>query len=277
MNVGLQYFSKAFAKDKACLDDFQLTGGLSSSSITEDMNTAMRLHAAGWKSVYHDERLAVGLAPDDLSATLKQRLRWAQGTIQVLLQENPWSKPGLSFWQRLQYFQTMYSYFSGFATLIFIACPILYFFTDLTPVSTYGSDFSLHFFPAFAVNRLTLIVATWGISPREVWRSEQYAISLFPLFIQAVWSVFTKRPIKFQVTPKQRQSGVYLRLVCPQLIIFGLTILGMVWSLLLFATGTLHDPWIHLLNSVWAIYNLSLLWAVIRAAVWQPKKSSVQQ
>lgn len=74
------------------------------------MNTAMRLHSAGWKSVYHHELLAEGLAPDDLSSTLKQRLRWAQGTIQVLVRENPLTKVGLSFWQRLQYFKTMYSY-----------------------------------------------------------------------------------------------------------------------------------------------------------------------
>lgn len=83
--------------------------------------------------------------------------------------------------------------------------------------------------------------------------------------------MFAKRPLKFQVTPKQRQSGIYLRLVRPQLIVFGLTLLGIAWSLVLFALGKLQDPWVHLLNGAWAIYNLVLLWAVIRAAVWQPK------
>ncbi|MBD3886659.1 glycosyltransferase [Phormidium tenue FACHB-886] len=271
VSVGLKYFSQAFAKDKARLDEFDLIGGMSSSSITEDMNTAMRLHGAGWQSVYHNELLAEGLAPDDLSSTLKQRLRWAQGTIQVLVQENPLSKPGLSFWQRLQYFQTMYSYFSGFATVILIACPIVYLFTGIIPVSAYGSDFALHFFPAFIINRLTFTAATWGISAHEIWRSEQYAIALFPLFIQAVWSVLTKRPVKFQVTPKQRQAGVYLRLVLPQITVFGLTLVGFAWNLYLFAVGHLQEPWVHILNSAWAIYNLVLLWSIIRAAVWQPK------
>ena len=276
VSVGLTYFSEAYAKDMARLDEFDLIGGMSSSSITEDMNTAMRLHGAGWQTVYHNELLAEGLAPDDLSSTFKQRLRWAQGTIQVLLQENPWLKPGLSFWQRLQYFQTMYSYFSGFATIVFIACPIIYFFTGLTPVSAYGNEFALHFFPAFIINRLTFTVVTWGIPVGEVWRSEQYAIALFPLLIQAVWSVFAKRPLKFQVTPKQRQAGTYLHLVRPQLVVFCLTLLGLMWSVVLFAIGKMHDPWVHLLNSGWAIYNLALLWAVIRAAVWQPKTSTLR-
>ncbi|MEA5604160.1 glycosyltransferase [Nostoc sp. UHCC 0252] len=272
VNVGLQNFADEFAKDEKRLDEFDLVGGVSSNSITEDMNTAMRLHSAGWKSIYHNELLAEGLAPDDLSSTLKQRLRWAQGTIQVLVRENPLTKSGLTFWQRLQYFKTMYSYFSGFATLVFISCPIIYFFTDIVPVKTYGPDFAIHFFPAFIINRLTFLAATWGIPATEVWRSEQYAIALFPLLIQAVWSVFTGQKLNFQVTPKQRQSGIYLRLVWPQLVVFILTILGILWSLYRFAIGNLNNPWVHLLNGGWAIYNLLLLSAIIRASVWQPPK-----
>jgi cellulose synthase (UDP-forming) len=274
ISVGLQNFSDEFSKDEKRLDEFDLVGGVSSNSITEDMNTAMRLHAAGWKSVYHHEELSEGLAPDDLSSTLKQKLRWAQGTIQVLLRENPLTKTGLSFWQQLQYFQTMYSYFSGFATVVFIACPIIYFFTGIIPVHAYGSDFALHFIPAFLLNRLTFIAASWGIPAGELWRSEQYAIALFPLFIQAVWSVFTGRPIKFQVTPKQRQSGIYLRLVLPQLTIIALTILGMLWCIYRLAIGQLENPWLYLLNGLWAVYNLSLFWVIIRAAIWQPKSTS---
>jgi cellulose synthase (UDP-forming) len=274
ISVGLQYFADEFAKDEKRLNEFQLIGGVSSNSITEDMNTAMRLHGAGWKSIYHNELLAEGLAPDDLSSTLKQRLRWAQGTIQVLLRENPLTKPGLSFWQRLHYFKTMYSYFSGFATLIFISCPIIYFFTDIIPVKTYGPDFAIHFFPAFIINRLTFLAATWGIPAREVWRSEQYAIALFPLLIQAVCSVFTGQKLNFQVTPKQRQSGIYLRLVWPQIVVFILTILGILWSLYRLAIGHLNYPEVHLLNGAWAIYNLLLLWAIIRASVWQPPKTA---
>ena len=274
VSVGLQYFADEYSKDEKRLDEFELVGGVSSNSITEDMNTAMRLHGAGWKSVYHNEILAQGLAPDDLSSTMKQRLRWAQGTIQVLQRENPLTKPGLSFWQRLQYFQTMYSYFSGFFVFILIACPIIFFFTGAIPVKAYGPDFALHFFPAFIINRLTFLAATWGIPAKEVWRSEQYAVAFFPLFIQAVMSVLTGKPIKFQVTPKQRQAGVYFELVKPQLIIFGLTILGILWSLYRFIIGSLDQPLVHLFNAGWSIYNLALLWAVIQAARWQPKEFS---
>lgn len=271
VNVGLQYFSDEFAKDASRLDEFQLVGGMSSNSITEDMNTAMRLHAAGWQSVYHHELLAEGLAPDDLSSTLKQRLRWAQGTIQVLIRENPLTKPGLTFWQRLNYFKTMYSYFSGFATLIFISCPIIFFFTGISPVKTFGIDFTLHFLPVFILNRLTFMTIGWGIPAKEIWRSEQYAIALFPLLIQAVTSVFTGQNLKFQVTPKQRQSGIFYQLIIPQLIIVTLTIIGILLSVYRLAIGNLEYPENYLVNILWSIYNLSLMWSIIRAASWKPK------
>jgi cellulose synthase (UDP-forming) len=270
VSMGLQNFALEFEKDSQRLDDFELIGGISSISITEDMNTAMRLHAAGWKSVYHHEVLAEGLAPDDLGSTIKQKLRWAQGTIQVLYRDNPLTKPGLSFWQRWQYFQTMYSYFSGFFIIIFLICPILYFFTGITPVQVSSIAFALHFIPAFILNRLTMIAGSWGIPARELWRSEQYAIAFFPLYIQAVWSVTTGRPIKFEVTPKQRQSGNYFKLVLPQFTIIIFTSLGILWGGIQWISGTLIAPELFLVNVAWSIYNILLLSVVIKAALWQP-------
>jgi cellulose synthase (UDP-forming) len=70
---------------------------LSTISITEDMATAMSLHAVGWKSVFYPEVLAYGLAPEDFRSSLKQRLRWAQGTVQVFVRKNPFLQKGLSF------------------------------------------------------------------------------------------------------------------------------------------------------------------------------------
>ena len=274
ISMGLQHFAADFEADEGRLEEFEMIGGLSSISITEDMNTAMRLHSAGWRSAYHHEVLAEGLAPDDLSSTLIQKLRWAQGTIQVLLRDNPLFKPGLNLWQRLQYFQTMYSYFTGFFVAIFLACPIISLFTGLIPVSSFGSEFAIHFIPAYVLNRLTLIAAGWGIPAKELWRNEQYTIALFPLQIQAILSVLTGKKIKFQVTPKQRQSGVYFGLVRVQLIVFALTIVGILWGLIQLLIGNLFDPWNYIVNIGWSLYHMALLWVVLRAAYWQPEIGS---
>ena len=115
------------------------------------------------------------------------------------------------------------------------------------------------------------MTAGWGIDRQELWRNEQYAIALFPLQIQAVWSVLTGKKITFQVTPKQHQSGIYLRLVRTQLIIAALTIVGMGWGLLQLILGHWPNPWTYAINVSWGCYHLALLWVVIRAAYWQPK------
>ena len=69
-------------------------GGVATETITEDILTTIKLHAAGWRTAYHNEILATGIAPDDLDAFLTQRKRWAQGAMQILRSRyNPlWTK-----------------------------------------------------------------------------------------------------------------------------------------------------------------------------------------
>ncbi len=43
---------------------------MATNSVTEDLATAMRLHALGWSSVCHREIRAVGLAPEDLGTSM---------------------------------------------------------------------------------------------------------------------------------------------------------------------------------------------------------------
>ncbi|MDX2272381.1 MAG: glycosyltransferase [Cyanobacteriota bacterium] len=252
------------------LNHYAYEGGLSTTSITEDMETAMNLHAKGWQSVYHHETLAEGLAPEDLQSALKQRLRWAQGTIQVLVKDNPLVKPGLNWGQRLAYFQTMYSYFGGFAVVVYLLCPIIYFLTEIPPVKALNTQFVLHLVPFLVLNRLTFISSSWGIPAKELWRAEQFAVALFPIQIQAVWSVLTGHKIKFEVTSKQRKSGIYLGLIKPQLAFIGLTVGSAVWAGIRLAVGQgsleAEGYWV---NVAWSIYNVALLWAAVRAATWQ--------
>lgn len=55
------------------------TDGFAHSSITEDCETALSLHARGWHSVYVDTPLIAGLQPETFASFIGQRSRWAQG------------------------------------------------------------------------------------------------------------------------------------------------------------------------------------------------------
>ncbi|HEY0527901.1 MAG TPA: cellulose synthase catalytic subunit, partial [Gemmatimonadaceae bacterium] len=92
---------------------FDEIGGFSTKTITEDMETSIVLHARGWKSAYHGETLAYGLAPSSAFAYHVQRLRWGQGSMQILRKFNPLIYPGLSVPQRLAYFASTSTYIDG--------------------------------------------------------------------------------------------------------------------------------------------------------------------
>lgn len=250
-------------------DEAQPILPLATISITEDMATAMRLHAAGWKSVFYPEILAFGLAPEDLGSALSQRLRWAQGTIQVLVRDNPLFKKGLSFAQRISYFTTIFSYFSGFISLIFLLSPIIYLLTGIAPVNAYSWAFMLRLIPFLLLNKLLFRIVAGKI---KVFRGEQYSLGLFSLWIQAVISVFIGLKLKFIVTPKQRQSKNYLPLVWPQILIIVLTFGAIGYGLWGYSMGLGYQLSGVLINIFWGVYNSIMLSAIIRAAVYKPPK-----
>ena len=98
---------------------------------------------------------------------LTQRLRWAQGTVQVMLRENPLVQRGLTLAQRLMYFATMWSYLSGFAALVYIAAPIAYLTLGVLPVQALSTDFFVRLVPFLLVNQLLFFVVADG---RPTWR-----------------------------------------------------------------------------------------------------------
>lgn len=178
-------------------------------SVTEDMATCMRLHAQGWRSAYHHEVLARGLAPDDVRTMLTQRLPWAQGTVQVMLRENPLVQKGLSIGQRLMYWATMWSYLAGFAALAYIAAPAIYLIFGIMPVDAYSWDLFGRLIPFLLLNQLMFIIIISRGTP--TWRGQQYSLALFPVWIRvcvtAFRNVYFDRPLGFAVTPKTRQEA----------------------------------------------------------------------
>lgn len=244
---------------------------LATISVTEDMATCMRLHGLGWKSAYHDEVLALGLAPEDLATMLTQRLRWAQGTMQVMLRENPLVQRRLTLAQRLMYFSTMWSYLSGFAALVYIGAPVLYLMFGFIPVQAFSGDFFIRLVPFLIINQLLFFVVAAG---RPTWRGQQYSLALFPVWIASVTSAFgnvvLKRDLDFAVTPKVKRTRVERRwdLVRPQLWAMGLLAAAIVAGLVRLAIGQAELLGIAL-NVFWAGFDLLIFSIIIRAVLYR--------
>jgi len=259
-------------------DEAQPLMPLATISVTEDMATSMRLHALGWKSVYHHELLAIGLAPEDIGAMLSQRLRWAQGTMQVMLRENPLFQRGMSVGQRLMYFSTMWGYLNGFAAAIYFTAPVIFLCFGILPVRTTSLTFFLHFLPFMIGYQVLFAYASRGTS---TWRGTQYSLALFPVWIQATTSaianVFFHRPLGFVVTPKTRQETKRpWRLVRIQMATAAILVAASVVGIVRAALGS-ADPIGILINSAWVVFNLvslSVLIPAVRYQGFKPKEAT---
>ncbi|HEV7949731.1 MAG TPA: glycosyltransferase [Glaciihabitans sp.] len=258
-------------------DEAQPVMPLATISVTEDMATSMRLHGLGWKSVYHHELLADGLAPEDAGTMLTQRLRWAQGTMQVFLRENPLLQKKMAVPQRLMYFATMWSYLSGYAAVVYFAAPVIFLVLGILPVSSEVFDFFIRFIPFFLINQLLFLIAAKGA---PTWRGQQYSLALFPVWINACTTAFHNvvlgTPLGFAVTPKTRQNtGPQWNLIKIQLVVMGLLVLAVIIGVIrLFVNGA--EPIGTGVNIAWAIYDLFVLSVLFRAttfAGFDPKET----
>ncbi|MFF0909751.1 glycosyltransferase family 2 protein [Microbacterium enclense] len=251
-------------------EEAQAVMPLATISVTEDMATSMRLHGLGWRSVYHDEVLAKGLAPEDLPTMLTQRLRWAQGTMQVMFRENPLLQKSLDWGQRIMYFGTMWSYLAGFAAVVYVAAPILNLSFGVMPVQAFSLDFFARFIPFFLVNQLLFIVVANG---RPTWRGAQYSLALFPVWIRAVTSAFDNvyrgRSLAFSVTPKTRSLENRPRwdLVRPQLFVMAALVASLVIVAIRFVAGQ-ADGIAPFVNIAWVLYDLAVFSIIIRAVLY---------
>jgi cellulose synthase (UDP-forming) len=249
-------------------DEAQPIQPIATISVTEDMATAMQLHSLGWRSVYHHEILAHGLAPEDLRTMLTQRLRWAQGTLQVMLRDNPLVKRGLTAGQRLMYFATMWSYLSGFAAIVYLVAPMLYLTFGVMPVEAWSVAFFARFLPYFLLNQALFLVVGKGM---RTWRGQQYSLALFPVWITACWSalrsVWFGRPLNFAVTRKngRDERGVPWSQVWPQFAAMALLAIALIAGVMRVVSGT-GDAFGTLVNAVWSVYDLAVLSVIVQAA-----------
>jgi cellulose synthase (UDP-forming) len=180
--------------------------GIATGTITEDVHTSMRLHAAGFRSVHVDEALGVLLAPDTPYAYARQRLRWAQGAMQILRRENPLWKQGLSWPQRVAYFATWMGFLASYPLLLFYLAPALYVLFDLAPVSVDAAVgvpiIAAHVAWDLAVYRLL------GAPEARFLFGERFRMTTLSVNLRASLRLLKPDGLVFLVTPKGPHTGL---------------------------------------------------------------------
>ncbi|HSV82800.1 MAG TPA: glycosyltransferase [Ramlibacter sp.] len=240
--------------------------------VSEDIYTSIVLHndpARRWKSVLHPQVESKMLSPQDLLTWMIQRFKYAGGTLDIALRDNPLFKGRMTLPQRLMYLTTFWSYLGCLWNLVFLAAPIVYLFTGVAPLASYSGAFYLHALSFLIVNELAFMVGTWGV---RGWDGKASYLSFFPVNFRALWTVLRGEKIRFHVTPKDRQEGNFLHLVIPQLAVIVLTLAGLGWaSWRVFGLGNAHELPNLVVNVAWGLNNVFAMLPLVRAALWRPE------
>ncbi|MEO7295072.1 MAG: glycosyltransferase [Candidatus Limnocylindria bacterium] len=242
-------------------------GGAATDTITEDIHTTIRLHRAGWNTVYHNEVLARGLAADDAVQYQLQRNRWGTGAMQVLRVENPLTVPGLTIGQRLGYASTLLGWFDSWRTLGFLALPPLVLVTGQIPIIADGLTFAVAFGVTYGLQQAALYLLGRG-AYRPILSIVFDLVRMSPNFL-ATLTLFTSRTPRFRVTPKGRIAANRGRVEAPVLLraALGASFVGAsVYALHRLGAISIAyaSEWAAAGAFFWLVVNAGLVWIAMR-------------
>ncbi|KAG6698288.1 hypothetical protein I3842_08G012700 [Carya illinoinensis] len=184
-------------------------------SVTEDILTGFKMHARGWISIYcMPARPAFkGSAPINLSDRLNQVLRWALGSIEILLSRHCPLWYGyngrLKLLERLAYINTIVYPLTSIPLIAYCMLPAFCLLTGkfiIPEISNFASMWFILLFVSIAATGI--LELRWsGVSIEDWWRNEQFWViggtsaHLFAVF-QGLLKVLAGIDTNFTVTSK---------------------------------------------------------------------------
>ncbi|HEX8048745.1 UDP-forming cellulose synthase catalytic subunit [Rhizobium sp.] len=248
--------------------------GFSGISITEDCETALALHGAGWNSIYVDRPLIAGLQPATFASFIGQRSRWAQGMMQILRFRFPLLKRGLTLPQRLCYMSSTLFWLFPFPRAVFLFAPLCYLFFDLEIFTASGSEF-LAYTLAYMLVNLMMQNYLYG-SFRWPWISELYEYVQMVHLLPAVISViFNPRKPTFKVTAKDESIAVsrLSEISRPFFVIFAVQVIALLITIYrIYAEPYKAD--VTLVVGAWNLINLILAGCALGVVSERGERSS---
>ncbi|UOQ81389.1 glycosyltransferase [Hymenobacter sp. 5414T-23] len=202
---------------RAALDSI----GGHAAGLTEDMHTAMQLHAAGWQSVYVPRVLSRGLVPSTLGAFYSQQLKWARGAFELLFVVYPRLFRQFSWRQRLHYAILPLYFLSGLITLIDLAVPIYSLAFSVYPWHISLPAFVLHLAPLLGIGLLIRYKAQrWLRDPSE--RGLHLAggflrVGTWWVYLLGLVYTFLRVRVPYIPTPKEGNYENELRICLPNI------------------------------------------------------------
>ncbi|MEN9569874.1 MAG: hypothetical protein RL172_1105 [Bacteroidota bacterium] len=215
---------------RAALDDI----GGHAAGLSEDMHTAMQIHAKGWKSMYVPAILTRGLVPATLSSYYKQQLKWSRGTWELLVATYPKLFTRFNWRQKLHYFTLPFHYLSGIIFFINFLIPVVSLFTGYIPLKMDVLAFSLAALPLFA---MTIIIRHYV----QKWVAEENErgfhivggiLQIGAWWVHSVGFIYTllRKKVPYIPTPKNDNDALPLVLNIPNIIIAAISLIAIFYG-----------------------------------------------
>jgi cellulose synthase (UDP-forming) len=253
--------------------------------LAEDLVTAIRLHAKGWRSVYVPEVVSRGLVPEDLGSYYRQQLKWSRGVYEVAFVELPRAFARLTWRQRLVYLTIGTYYLFGFTTLLFLTLPYIYLWTGIQPASMPFGEFLLTAGPVGVIGAVIYFyVQRWLSGGRRErglhWRGLMLKVAAWPVFLSGTLRAIIRADIPYIPTEKRSVKGFFFKLAWAQitLIILYFVTLARVARVRIFVTE--ESRLVLSSEAVWGMVAFATLPVVMSIgalyAAWQSSKDPAQ-
>ena len=253
----------------------QDAGGFPTESVTEDFMMTLSLQDRGWRTVYLNEPLTEGLAPEGLKEYVTQRARWCLGLMQIARSRlGPFSRNNLRLRDRWSVIDSVFYWLTTFPFRIAaLTYPLLYWYFNITVVDANVPDVLSYFATYFLWVIMSLNILTRGLVVPIV-NDVSQLLGAIPITRAAVVGLLKPKGHTFTVTAKggdRSRTTVQWGLMMPFSIVLGLTLVGLSLALVSdrFAYYDAGDGKIVIL--FWTIYNVFVLAITLITCVELPR------
>ena len=257
-------------------DAISRIGGFPTESITEDFMLTLALQDQGYRTVYLNEALTEGLAPEGLKEYITQRARWCLGLMQIARSRlGPFARNGLRLRDRWSVVDSVLYWTMSFGfRLGALVFPLLYWFFNVTGVDATVPDVLTYFGVYFIWIRVTLNFVSGGLVVPIV-NDVSQLLGAVPISRAAWVGLLQPKGHPFSVTAKggdRSRVVVQWRLMMPFAFLFALTFVGVVIGIVTdrFAFNEAGDGKLVIL--FWTFYNLLVLAVTIIVCVELPRR-----
>lgn len=255
----------------------QACGGMATETVTEDMLTTFRLQEYGYRTIFLNEHLSSGLAPEGLTEFVTQRSRWCLGAIQQVYTR--WSFAGrarINLINRLSALDGVLYWSSSFLfRLMVLSAPLVYWMTGTSVIDARIDELAYYQLP-FTVAICSMM---FNLSERRVVRilsDISQMISTFVILRTVITTLIKPWGHPFKVTPKGKSTErtvIHWQVVSP----FMLLAAGIVFGLAANASpyAPLNGSPGYTINVIWSLVDVLLLLATVAACIELPRRGTV--